>query len=184
PPETDRMTVPMEAIERVLWPRGSGRDVWAILDGARDRRISFDLLNSYQTYTCLYSGDLAPDLERTAPYLVQLECDDRYTRNLLRNAWGKNWGVFLKSDASINQLRRHLRTFLVVRGPTGKRLVFRYYDPRVLRVYLPTCVQDELRTVFGPIASFWTESPGAGSLLQFEFDRRNLSQREIPLNGG
>ncbi|MGH7247601.1 MAG: DUF4123 domain-containing protein [Pseudomonadota bacterium] len=177
------MKARIEAIERSLWPRGEGRDVWAILDGARDPRVHFDLLNSYQTYCCLYSGDLAPEIERCAPYLVQLEYDDRLTRNLLTKAWENNWGVFLKSGASMQQLRRHLRSLLVVRGPGGKRLVFRYYDPRVLRVYLPTCFEEELRAVFGPIASFWVESSDPSTLLRFDFDRRQLTQHQIPVAG-
>jgi hypothetical protein len=32
-------------------------------------------------------------------------------------------------------------------GIKGNRLVFRYYDPRVLRVYLPTCTPDELNVI-------------------------------------
>jgi hypothetical protein len=32
-------------------------------------------------------------------------------------------------------------------------LLFRYYDPRVLRVYLPSCRPSELETVFGPVVS-------------------------------
>ncbi len=32
-------------------------------------------------------------------------------------------------------------------------LVFRYYDPRVLRVYLPTCSPAEFARFFGPISA-------------------------------
>ena len=37
------------------------------------------------------------------------------------------------------RLRHHLKGFLRVRGESGQKMMFRYYDPRVLRVYLPTC---------------------------------------------
>jgi len=53
---------------------------------------------------------------------------------------------------------------LVVKDERGNRLVFRYYDPRVLRVYLPTCSPSELRTVFGPIECFWAEGPKSGEV--------------------
>lgn len=58
--------------------------------------------------------------------------------------------------------------------------MFRYYDPRVLRVYLPTCRPDELRTVFGPIRSYLVEGED-GSLIEFEFDGNVLTQRQIVL---
>jgi hypothetical protein len=35
--------------------------------------------------------------------------------------------------------------------PDGKIVYFRFYDPRVLRAYLTTCTDDEIRTFFGPV---------------------------------
>jgi hypothetical protein len=171
----------LSRIEQQLWPRGATRDVWAILDGARDRRIYGFLLDSYLSYSCLYAGTLHPDLEIAAPYLVQLEPEDKYTRRLLELGWGNSWGVFLKCDARMERLRRHLRGFLLVRDARNRRLVFRYYDPRVLRVYLPTCVATELAAVFGPIDRFWTEGEDASRLLEFRFDRKQLFQKTIDL---
>jgi hypothetical protein len=167
-------------IKERLWPRGSGREVWMIVDGARDRRIFGALLDSYLTYECLYHGDIAPELEVVAPYLVQLEYDDRYSQQLIERAWGNSWGIFLKSGASITTLRRHLRRLLSVRGPKGEILLFRYYDPRVLRVYLPTCRPDELETVFGPIDRFWLEDDSPETILEFRVDRDKLLRTEFP----
>jgi hypothetical protein len=128
-------------------------------------------------YYCLYSGPLTPALEMAAPYLVQLEYDDRDTRHFLRSAWGNHWGVFLKCASHANSLRRHLREFLVVRDPEGNRLVFRYYDPRVLRVFLPTCTPDQLRTFFGPIEALWMEDGKPDLILNFTCDRDGVSER-------
>jgi len=60
-------------------------------------------------------------------------------------------------------------------------MVFRYYDPRVLRVYLPTCVRSELRTVFGPIERFWTEGENPDKMLEFRFRERDLEERTLGL---
>jgi len=168
-------------IEEQLWPKGERRDIWIILDAARDRRIFRMLLESHFDYSCLYSGTLPPALEIVAPYLVQLEFEDRYTRRLIEQAWGNSWGVFLRSNTRMDKLRRHLRGFLVVRDPKGESLVFRYYDPRVLRVYLPTCTREELRTVFGPVECFWTEAENTETLLEFKFDQAKMSSNIIPL---
>src|SRR5215472_1750806 len=154
-------------IEEILWPEGAKQNIWMILDGARSIEIFRMLLACHLEYTCLYSGTLTPELEMAAPYLIQLDHGYKDTHKLIERAWGNSWGVFLRSDTSLMKLRRHLREFLVVRDTKGNRLVFRYYDPRVLRVYLPTCTLSELRTVFGPIECFWTERESAGELRQF-----------------
>ena len=51
--------------------------------------------------------------------------------------------------------------------PTGKPLLFRYYDPRVLRVYLPTCNAEELKTLFGPVQAYIMEDESGAAMLRF-----------------
>ncbi|HZT33316.1 MAG TPA: DUF4123 domain-containing protein [Bryobacteraceae bacterium] len=171
-------------LEKLLWPAGARRGLWMIVDGARDRQIFGMLLNSYLEYSCLYSGTIPVALEPAAPYLVQLEYEDRYTRQLLERGWGKSWGIVLKCDTSVERLRRHLRTFLVVQDPRGKQLLFRYYDPRVWRVYLPTCNDSELRTVFGPIEAFYVEDEDPAELWEFRREDGRLARRKISLATG
>jgi uncharacterized protein DUF4123 len=168
-------------LEAYLWPGGFKRDIWLIADAARDPRILAMLRECHLEHHCLYRGALSPELEMAAPYLVQLECDDQGTRRLLRSAWGNSWGVFLKCAAHAQTLRRHLREFLVVRDSTANRLVFRYYDPRVLRVYLPTCTPEELRTFFGPIECFWLEDGTSNFILNYSRDKTGLAERKQSL---
>src|SRR5690349_4435064 len=108
---------PIESILDALWPpgRSSRRSIFVILDSARDERIYGIVDGTRLQKECLYSGDLPWQMQMTAPYLVQLERDDRFTRNILTNGWGNSWGCFLRSDTSIKLLRRHLRQFLRVR---------------------------------------------------------------------
>jgi len=168
-----------------FWPAGkvSEPSVWAILDGARDRRVFPFLRDSGLAYLCLYSGHLPRELQFAAPYIVELSKDGAHTRRLIDLAWGNSWGVFLSIEDSSN-LRHHLRKFLKVRSESGKSLLFRYYDPRVLRVYLPTCLPDELKTVFGPIQSFWVEDEAGQSLLEFYRDGNRLGRRRISSGEG
>ncbi|MBZ5684671.1 MAG: DUF4123 domain-containing protein [Acidobacteriia bacterium] len=169
-------------IEEILWPEGPRQNIWMILDGARSIEIFRMLLACHLEYACLYSGPLTPELEIAAPYLVQLDHGYRDTHQLIQRAWGNSWGVFLRSDTSLKKLRRHLRELLIVRDERGNRLAFRYYDPRVLRVYLPTCVTAELRTVFGPIECFWTVGENPETMLEFRFRERQLEPRTISLD--
>ena len=168
-------------IEEILWGDGASQDVFMIVDGARSVEVFRMLIECHLEYSCLYSGPLSPDLEMAAPYLVQLDHGYRDTHRLIQRAWGNSWGVFLKTGTSLKRLRRHLRELLVVQDTNGRRLVFRYYDPRVLRIYLPTCHAGELRTVFGPIETFWTESESPEEMLEFGFRDRSLEKRTISL---
>lgn len=168
-------------IEEILWPEGPKQNIWMILDGARSIEIFRMLLACHLEYSCLYSGTLTPDLEMAAPYLVQLDHGYKDTHQFIQRAWGNSWGVLLRSETSLKKLRRHLREFLVVRDERGNRLLFRYYDPRVLRVYLPTCTTSELRTVFGPIECFWTESEIGYEMLVFNLHERQLERRAFSL---
>ena len=166
-----------------IWPPSAAAQttVWAILDGARDERIYAALRTSGLDYLCLYSGRLAPAMEAAAPYLVEIAPTYKFTSKLIEMSWGRSWGVFLKvGDAS--NLRPHLRRFLRVRDEAGRILLFRYYDPRVLRVYLPTCRIDELRMVFGPVSSYLVESEDGDSLIEFAFDGNQLREHRTPLS--
>jgi hypothetical protein len=164
-------------IEEILWPERPKQNIWMILDGARSIEIFRMLLACHLEYSCLYSGPLTPELELAAPYLVQLDHGYKDTHQFIERAWGNSWGVFLRSETSLKKLRRHLREFLIVRDERGNRLAFRYYDPRVLRVYLPTCTISELRTVFGPIECFWMESESPRRMLEFCLRERVLEEQ-------
>ena len=144
--------------------------VHALLDGARDRRIERMVRRVGNDYGCLYSGKLSERLKAAAPYLVRLGQRAKFTRELLEQGWGRSWGIFVVThqEVAVGKLRRHFRPFLKVKDESGRTLVFRYYDPRVLRVYLPTCTDSEAEQFFGPVVKFWTEGPTPDELWAFE----------------
>jgi hypothetical protein len=167
-----------DAVMQALWPASEkGKlSVWGVLDCARDPRIYRALLESRLEFRCLYSGRLPRALEMVAPHLVELFPTNRLTATWLDEGWGQAWGVFMKIDDPSN-LRHHLRKFLRVQDEDGRRLLFRWYDPRVLRLYLPTCTDAELQTVFGPTGSLLAESADASGLVEYTLVRGTLKQR-------
>jgi hypothetical protein len=171
-----------DCITSTLWPSGVSNppSVWALLDLARDPRIYQALFASRLEFLCLYSGRLPRRLELVAPHMVELSPRHALVNRLLDEGWGHSWGVFVRIQDPTG-LRRHLRRFLKVRDEEGHELLFRYYDPRVLRVYLPTCRRDELAQVFGPVQSYLMEGVEGESLLEFRFDGTRLISRTLPL---
>jgi hypothetical protein len=172
----------MAQLRAVLWPIPSNRDVRMVIDCARDPRIFGLMLECFYTrHTCLFSGPISPQMQVVAPYILDIEYDDKKTEKFIRETWGKNWGFFLKSDTRSDRLIRHLRRLLMVRDYTNRLLMFRYYDPRILRRYLRTCTVEELRTFYGPIQAFWVESGSSDTLLQLGFDQIRFSEKQVAL---
>jgi len=161
--------------------KGGDTALYAVLDAARNGSIYPAIRKSGFEYECLYRGELDPDLADAAPYLVKLEADMPFTHWLVAQGWGDSWGIFLVAGASLRDLRQHLRKFLMVYGPDGNPLYFRYYDPRVLRVYLPTCNAEELRMVFGPVQWFMLEDDDSRTLLRFTTASGSLQQQKLPV---
>lgn len=169
-----------QAVLDVLWRhQQEGLGLWAVLDLARDVRIFRALLDSRLEYRCLYSGKLARDLEMAAPQLVELLPGHRLTTRLLDEGWGQSWGIFIRIDDPAN-LRHHLRKFLRVRA-AGRNLLFRFYDPRVLRAFLPTCTQEQLVQIFGPIDSLVLEGADARSVIEYRLGAQGLIARPTSL---
>ena len=155
--------------------------VYAILDGASVPELPQNLTRFGVAAECLFRGELEPDMAQVAPYLAVAPPNHPFTDWLLQEGWGQHWGVFAISRANLRTLRMHLRTFLKVYGPDLKPLYFRYYDPRVLRVYLPTCNNQELQTVFGPVLRYLLEDEDPATLLKFWIDRGEYQREKVAL---
>ena len=182
----------MDRIIDTLFPAGDdGSDsmqVYAVLDGAQTPRIYEALYESRLPYERLFtrtrSSDAYPitDLTETSPYLVHLTREAPLLRWILEDGWHQNYGIFAWSEAELERLRLHFRYLLQVKDEAGNRLYFRYYDPRVLRVYLPTCTAPELWKVLGPTRRLFVPSED-GELLAFRYEEgRPLRTDEISLS--
>src|SRR5262249_47179155 len=104
-----------------------------------------------------------------------------FTDWVLTEGWGQHWGIFATAPIELDALRRHFRRFLMVRDEHGKSLYFRYFDPRVLRVYLPTCNADELTIIFGPVVRYYAEGEDPSILLEYGRVDDELRQRTVIL---
>ena len=162
---------------RIFAELGAGGPLYAILDGARDPRIRGFALDTRLPAWCLYRGDLPPALESAAPWLLRLPAGHPALDAFFSRGWGNAWGILLASLAPSRELRRHLRRFLRVRTEEGRILAFRYYDPRVLRAYLPTCNREEIAAFFGPVSAFVAEEEGGGEARFFRRSKAGLEDR-------
>ena len=141
---------------------------YAIVDAARLSGLP-DLLTEYSAESiCIPTGAASGRLDEVSAHLVRLVPDAPFTRLLLQEFWGKRVALFVRTAVDLRSLRRHFRSLLTVRLPDNSPVHFRYYDPRIFRVYVPTCNVTERRTVFGPVEQFLVEDGDKDVLLAFE----------------
>jgi Domain of unknown function (DUF4123) len=170
----------VDAIREKLY-REEGATIWAVLDGASVPGLLQQLADHEPEHICLYAGELQPDVAEVAPYLVKLEAKAPFTEWLIEKGWGQHWGVFAETGEDLRSLRKHFRSFLTVYDETGKSMLFRYYDPRVLRVHLPTCNGEELKTMFGPVQSYMMEDENPAAILRFRLKSGSLVKQSEPV---
>lgn len=166
-----------EALVARLWPDGDrpdGLQTYAVIDAARDPRLHPMILATGLEHCCLFAGPLSPALQQAAPYLVRLSPTAKLTREFLRLGWGQSWGILAVAppDVTLEMLRRHFRTLLRVRGEGDGMVLFRFYDPRVLRTYLPTCNEHEVARLLGPVRRLACESESGATVLEYGGDAR------------
>lgn len=169
--------------ERLLFLlRHKFQPLYAILDAARDINALALLLQSKEEYQSLYEGPQGAKLAQVAPYLVRLKEDSPLLEKLVNEGWGQSWGVYLTCDGEFKDVRYHLRHFLEVKLPDGKQVYFRFYDPRVLRVYLSTLNVDETAQFFGPIKQYLMEDEDPDTFVDFVSGVRGAVKKVVKLS--
>jgi hypothetical protein len=128
---------------------------------------------------CLYDGRSATEMASVAPYLIDLSEIPRaqpVLERLLVEGWGKSWGFYFTCPRRLefDRIRKHLRSFLKVHVEGEEDMFFRFYDPRVLRVFLPTCTTEQRAEFFGPIDAFYVEGENASECLEFRNSANGL----------
>ena len=169
----------VQGIKHRIWSNKENENhIYFIVDTAADEIIYGKILSFESECYCIYEHTAARELENVVPYLIKLSFDDHpFTDWVVENGWGKYWGIFIESDASMDELAYHFKTISVVADEQGNQMYFRYYDPRVLSIYLPTCNEDELNIVFGPVRRFIVENPKkADDILEYSlYGKTNIS---------
>jgi hypothetical protein len=135
------------------WLARRAEPAYAVLDAARDTIVYATLVRGTFGHTCLFEGHQARLLCNVAPYLVPLPLDSPLLAKLAGEWWGRSMGILLTSRARADHLLARLRYLLEVqaddRAPSEQSLVFRFYDPRVLRAFLPIGLPRQIAAYFG-----------------------------------
>lgn len=121
---------------------------YALLDAAKVPNLADLLAGSGLEHRCLFKGEPAETLRDVAPWLVRLEPEARFTRNLFTAGkmpgalWDRRPGVLIRSRAEFQPLWAFLRKFTRLQDEAGKWFYFRFWEPDYLEAAQP--ILDEL----------------------------------------
>jgi pSer/pThr/pTyr-binding forkhead associated (FHA) protein len=154
--------------------------VFALVDGAKAFELAFEgRLMGNRLYT-LFTGALAVQLAHVGPCLVELSAVAPFLQKWI-DGLGNSAGVLFRTEADLVTLYGHLRHLFVATDERGREYFFRFYDPRVLRVFLPTCTEDELLEFFGPIQEWVVEQADGTGVVRYAVARGRLQATNVRL---
>jgi len=110
---------------------------YAILDAAKVVNFVEMLEASGLEHRCLFKGEAAEEMRDVAPYVVRLEEDNTFTRNLFSHdpeqevpwfMWSREPGIYVRSRGTLEDMWRHFRKFTKVQDEDGKWFYFRFWE--------------------------------------------------------
>lgn len=176
-PERPPLTARQRKVIEIL---STQQPLFAVLDAARDPMVLGVVRAFADEHQSLYEGRPAVDMAGVAPYLAKVPAGSRLLEDLARG-WGQSWGVWLVCSQPFDAVRKHLRQLLMVETEDGRKLFFRFWDPRVLRVFLPTCTPPEAGQVFGPLGCFLMEARNPAKIIRFTPGPAGAGRQEVSL---
>lgn len=129
-------------------------------------------------------------LQRVAPYLFEINSDKALLHWYLENGYSQSWGILIQSNEIFEAVHQHFRRFLRVKTEEGKYLLFRFYDPRVISLFLPIATPAQVLDLFGNHTNFIVENENGfmkyshqkGKLIETQIEYKNpqIEQHDTP----
>lgn len=160
--------------------RSADEPLWCVADAARDPRVLALLRQHGGRFQTLYEGLTATLSGEYGPFLCEIPHRGPLLAELLAQGWGNCWAIYLHARCDFAKLRRHLRKYVLVELPGRRQAFFRFFDPVVLRMFLPTCTDDEYVRFFGPITRFLAEAEDPAELIEFLPGHREPNLLSVP----
>lgn len=155
-----------DALRDVLFgPRVPGPDPqsappirsFAILDAAKVTNLPELLERSGLDHRCLFKGSAYDDLKNVAPWIVQLQEGESFTRSLFTRSratwhlWDAEPGIYFRAAASVDDMWRHFRKFTRIQDETGKWFYFRFWEAPWLADVVTVMDRAEQARFLGPV---------------------------------
>ena len=144
------------SLDQLRW-FAAGGFLFALLDGSGSEPTAWAQLRRLDDRVVPLIHFPGYKKDASVPHLVQV--DPATLEWMVAKFWQQPWGIFALAQSDLEHIRLHFRRFLLVQLPNGESRYFRFYDPRVLSMYLQHCMTWELQKFFGPVRGFAISNP-------------------------
>ncbi|MBU3056395.1 DUF4123 domain-containing protein [Pseudomonas indica] len=126
---------------------------YLLLDGAQidDLVPLIYRLQDSPSVHALYQHTAYAEWADSGPFLIRIEPGEPLARHFEQH-WQAAEGIRLESAAEPGVLAEHLRSLVHARVEGGEVLLFRFYDPRILPLWLETLSPEARDQALGPVA--------------------------------
>lgn len=119
-------------------------------------------VHHFEAIESLYAGELAEEVEEVGPYLAQVTQWTPDAVQFVRSLMEQQAAVLLHPKAAegdpyfvFRNARNHLRKYNVVYASDGKPMLFRYFDPRALKLVAECLDRGRFLELFAPYAGVY-----------------------------
>ena len=151
--------------------------LFAVLDLARAPHL-YQLITLHEPFDaqCLFSSNISEDLRQASPFLVNSARVPSLMEKWRAEGTACAWGLLIVSSLSLDRLRRKLKTIQQVRLPDNVGpVLFRFWDPRVMRPFLQSAEPAQCESLFDGIDALLIEDEG--KLQRYTWDNNQLHVR-------
>lgn len=150
----------------------SNSKLYFIADAALLKSALEMILAKASLSKCLFKEE-SNHLLGLAPYLLSLDPDSELFHRIKTEEALRNSGIFVSTYMDFEACWLHFRQLLSAVDEKGRMLLFRYYDPRILHIFLDTIEPHQITEFFKDDCRFmyfregeWIEAVSIGAEVQ------------------
>ena len=168
--KTEADESPSVSVSEFLLERAEKEEcnLYGIIDSARNEDVFRHLITGNVQYRSLFQGTMDEQSYGVSGFLVECQKESLLFQWMTKEAWGDSCCIFFTSKLSFDELFSHFQKFNRVYLEDDEVVLFRYYDPRVLRVYLPTCNRNEIEVFFGEVIGYYAENENGNAINVYQ----------------
>lgn len=143
---------------------------YLILDGAQigDLIKTIYRLQPAAEIDILYLNTPFAELQEVSPVLVKITPNNALYQHF-QAQWQNTAGIHMIATGDLYSLGNHLRTSLQAKI-NGQAYFFRFYDPRILSLWLETLTKQQQQQFMGSISKLYLPDPNTGELIEYTND--------------
>lgn len=127
----------------------------------------------------LFYSKVPSYIDLSAPYLLEFHNDNELKEVLNQIKGSPSFVIVGSKHLSFDELARHLRKFLITQIEDGRKIYFRFYDPRVLHFLLPLFDPNQSTLFFEKIDYMVLENSKQEDMTMFSVNEDGIINQEI-----